>query len=307
MAAAFQLPRDGLTYTQEIFTRCRNLIEKDIWKDLDLSRFRRWQANFKTDLEQYFGACILDGLIYRSQDQTVALVNQLFQRTLADLLRVQQPLSTGSLNLVEALRMSAMKGDPGFRLVTAVKQADPPTKSAHYVARLLKRRFRIAETWIIKAWEIPLHIANGIKTFFFIDDFLGTGDQFEEFYNVELIGSHTGIFAAYVPLVAHIRGIAHLNRVLPNLTVKCVETLTEGHSIFSQSATYFDDGVNNSACAQDFYFQLMKDRQINIVGQQSGGYGGLQLAYVFEHAAPDNCLPILWWRHSPQWIPLFDR
>jgi len=32
---SFQLPRDGLTYIQEISARCRNLIDRDIWRDLD--------------------------------------------------------------------------------------------------------------------------------------------------------------------------------------------------------------------------------------------------------------------------------
>ena len=307
MPGKFQLPQDGLTYTQEILTRCRGLIQKDVWKDLDISRFRRWIANFRTDEEKYFAACVLDGLVYRSHDQTVAMINQLLQRTIPDLFRFSPPPNTVPVDFLQALKCSAKLSEPGFRFVTAVKQVDPPTKSAHYVARILKRSFAISEDWIIKAWDLPAHISKGIKTYLFIDDFLGTGDQFESFFQIEGIASHAGIFVGYVPLTAHRSGIQHLNTVLPSVMVSCVELLGEGHGLFSPTAKYFDDGVNTSGSAKEFFYDLMTARHIPLIGRDRGGYGGLELAYVFEHAAPDNCLPILWWRQSPHWIPLFDR
>ena len=305
--ASFQLPRDGLTYTQEIFARCRNLIDRDIWRDLELSRFRRWIANFKTNEEKYFAACVLDALMYRSQDQTLALIKQMLQRTLPDLMRSDPPGFPMPSDWRVALSTPGRVADPGVRLVTAVTQSDPPTKSAHHVGRLLKRHFRVSEEWIIKAWEIGEHVARGIRTFVFIDDFLGTGDQFEKFYNEEAIHSHPNIYAAYVPLVAHISGVSHLNRQLPVVRVRSVEVLTDAHALFSPVSKYFDDGVNGPGSARDFYYSLLQDRGIDLKDPHRGGFGGLELAYIFEHAAPDNCLPILWWRHSPQWIPLFDR
>lgn len=115
----FQLPVDGLTYTRDIFQRCSDLIAFDIWKDLDPSQFRKWLNNFTTSEERYFAACILDGLIYRSKDQTVSLVKQLFGRVLPDLTRLDaSPLGCID-NWMERLRRSPDEGDPGVRLVTA--------------------------------------------------------------------------------------------------------------------------------------------------------------------------------------------
>jgi hypothetical protein len=306
-APPFQMPRDGVTYIQEISARCRSLIDRDIWRDLDLARFRRWIANFKTNEEKYFGACVLDALMYRSQDQTLALIKQMLQRALPDLMRLDPPGTAAPLNWSVALATASRFGDPGVRLVTAVRQSDPPTKSAHHVGRLLKRHFNVSEQWIIKAWEIGDHFARGVRNFIFIDDFLGTGDQFERFYTQENISSYSGIYAAYVPLVAHTRGISYLRDHLPTVRVKSVEVLTESHAFFDPASKSFEDGVNSPESARAFYYELLQNRAITLSGADRGGFGGLELTYVFEHAAPDNCLPILWWRHSSQWTPLFDR
>lgn len=140
----------------------------DICRDLELPRFCCWIANFRSDEEKYFAACVLDALMYRSKDQTLALIKQMLQRTLPDLMRLDPPGVPMPNDWCAALSTPARLADPGVRLVTAVTQTDPPTKSAHHVGRLLKRHFRVSEAWIIKAWEISEHFARGIRTVFTI-------------------------------------------------------------------------------------------------------------------------------------------
>ena len=185
----FQLPRDGLTYTKTIISRCESLISTRIWADLDSSAFHLWLANFRNDDERYFAACVLDALIYRSKAQTLSLISQLFGRVLYDETRL---CSTPIGALEKPLDRLRSGDEPGFRLVTAVRQDDPPTKSAHIVARHLKRVFRVPETLIIKAWEVERCIAAGVSVFVFIDDFLGTGDQFETFFRDEKLDKLSG-------------------------------------------------------------------------------------------------------------------
>jgi hypothetical protein len=303
----FHLPIDGLTYTREIFQRCSDLIAYDIWKDLDASRFRQWLRNFTTEEEKYFAACILDGLIYRPKDQTISLVQQLFGRVLPDLTRLDAcPLGCID-NWEERLRRSPREGDPGVRLVTAVRQADPPTKSAHYVARLMKREHSVQEVWILKAWEIPPAIAKGIRIYIFVDDFLATGDQFSKFFLEENLDSLSGCYMVYAPLAAHTSGVELLRRSFPALRVAPVETLDASYGLFSPESRYFDDGLNTPDGARMFYEHMLESKAIKIDPALRGGFGGLELAYVFEHAAPDNCLPIFWWRHASGWAPLFNR
>ena len=190
--------------------------------------------------------------MYRSKDQTIALIKQMLQRLLPDLMRLDPPPTPSPKDWRAALSTRRGVSDPGVRLVIAVTQVDPPTKSAHHVSRLLKRHFRVAEEWIIKAWEIEEHFRRGILTFVFIDDFLGTGEQFEKFYNAEGVGSHRSIYTTYVPLVAHVSGVSHLSRKLPSVRVRSVESLTDAHAIFNPASKCFEDEIHSQDPRETF-------------------------------------------------------
>lgn len=299
----FVVPKDGLTYTKLIIARCEDLIASDIWEDLDATTLRRWIANFTSDEELYFAACVLDALVYRSRKQTIALIQHLFTRVLPDLTR----LHTTPLGRIERwLERLGSPVDPGIRLVTAVRQTDPPTKSAHVIARYMKREFGVSESWIIKAWDVNAAHASGIRVFVFVDDFLGTGDQFERFFNREGLDRITGWYPIYAPLIAHEEGLRSL-RTFGELHVAAVEILSSAHSLFDPASKAFQDGVNSSAAAFDFYCELLSAKNILLDDKNRLGYGGLGLSFAFQHAAPDNSLPILWWQDSREWHRLFPR
>ena len=147
----FQLPHNGLTYTEEVVERCRDLIDGGIWAGVHPIRLSRWLNNYQSDEERYFSACILDNLIYRSEQQTVSLTRQLLQRTLVDQARADAPPLGRVTDWLGLLRSPAGR-DPGVRLVVVVQRDDPPTKSAYVIARLMKRYLRINENWIITPW-----------------------------------------------------------------------------------------------------------------------------------------------------------
>jgi len=306
-STTFTLPKDGQTYHTEIIDRCTELINFNIWGGLHLSRLRSWVTNFRTDEEKYFAACILDNLIYRSKEQTVTLIEQLFQRVIPDLTRLDSTPIGVLEHCLADLRNE--HSDPGIRLVTAVKQNDSPTKSGHEIARYMKRHLSIRERWIIKPWEIADHLQHGIKVFIFIDDFLGTGEQFKELLNMERIDAAmlANIYAVYAPLASHEVGVDELANEFPGLRVRSVESLTKNYGVFHPDSNCFADGVNTPELAMVFYYDLLKKKHIGIDGAERRGFGHLELTYAFEHATPDNSLPILWWAHSTEWTPLFDR
>ena len=303
----FQLPKDSQTYHTEIFDRCTELINYGIWRGLHISRLRSWMNNFSTDEEKYFAACILDNLIYRSKEQTIALIEQLFQRVIPDLSRLD-PTPIGRIDTCLPDLQNDLS-DPGIRLVAAVKQKDPITKSASEISRYMKRSLSISESWIIKPWEVTTFISKGISVFIFIDDFLGTGEQFIELLDEEKIDNELmkKAYVAYAPLVAHKVGIDNIHKKYPALRIKSVEFLRQEFGVFHPESKCFADGVNTPEAARDFYYELLSARRIKITGSSRHGFGELDLTYAFEHATPDNCLPILWWPHSSAWVPLFDR
>lgn len=303
-SSAFRLPRDGAIYCQSIFSRCLDLIAYGLWSGIEPHQLQRWISNFKTEEERYFAARVLDSLIYRSGQQTIALSKQLFQRVIPDLAR--RVGLDGSLNRVyRALRNKDI--DPGVRIVPVIPPKGAPVKSGPTVARMLRRHLQFQERWILRPEDVQSAMAHGHR-FILVDDFLGTGIQLSEFLaNSNL---HTllpsGSFI-YAPLAGHAKGVEYLRTNFPTLHVGPVELLDDSHAVFHEASGIFRDGTNSGDSAREFYYALIADRKFEIDASQRRGFGHFELVYAFEHAVPDNSLPVLWWSHSANWVPLFPR
>lgn len=304
MINAFQLPKDGSIYADSIFTRCRDLIAYQLWSGLQPQRLDAWIANFKTPEERYFGARVLDALIYRSDDQTLALLRQLFSRVLPDYARIHG-LSTKLQNSLALLRNPRI--EPGLRVVPVIPQSSAPTKSGPIIARHLKRALKVAEQWIIYPSAVQEFIGS-VDGFIFVDDFLGTGYQFSDFLHDTGLHSYANSSCfIYGCLAGHEQGIRMLHTEMPSIHVVAVERLNNSHALFHTESGSFPDDLNSNAAARDFYYELLTNRGFNITGPDRRGFGHLEIAYAFEHSVPDNSLPILWWSQANQWRPLFDR
>jgi hypothetical protein len=303
----FELPKDGEIFIEQVLERCRNLISSGVWHGLDQVRLDTWMKNFTNDTERYFGACVLDSLIYRSEKQTFALMDQLFQRTLPDLLRRYPPPGNAHGSWLALLRAPYFGPSPPLRIVPVIKWGDPPTKSGPALARMYRRHLSLTQDWMIWPWEIKHVKEAGISQFLFIDDFLGTGDQFCQFSKqFDLTSVLEGCYSVYAPLVAHMDGVNAIQETLPALHVIAVEMIDNSYSLFSDDSPWFNDGVNSASTARAFYDSLVTRLQFPLHPQTLRGYGKLSLAYAFNHATPDNCLPIIW-SEGNNWKPLLDR
>ncbi len=299
----FHVPKDGAIYAASIIERCHDLIAYGLWSGIEPHRLDAWVGNFRTEEERYFAARVLDNLIYRSDKQTAALMRQLYTRTIPDMRRLH--------NLDSALGeiYASLQGnvDPGIRLVPVIPPHAPPTKSGTIIARMLRRLVGFNDDWIVNPNEVIDNITN-VTTFIFIDDFLGTGQQFTEFIEDSALEGALGLGCfLYTPLVAHEEGIDNVRDEHPSLFVDTVELLNDHHALFHEEAGCFPDEQNSCDTAREFYYNLLANRGIDIEGPNRRGFGHFELAYAFQHAAPDNSLPILWWDKSADWKPLFDR
>ena len=192
--------------------------------------------------------------------------------------------------------------DPLVRLVPAITSYHPPTKSSTEILRFMKRHFRVWENWIVNPWNIEAEIKKGVRAFIFIDDFLGTGQQFVEVITDSSLEDiiKTSLIA-YAPLTAHSQGIEHLNTNFPQLKMTYSEKLSKNaHSFFSN---FFKDEQDE---AKAFYLDMLSQRGINYEAGNQFGWGDMELTFAFEHAAPDNSLQLIHLRHS-NCDPLFNR
>ena len=288
----FHLPKNALPYTQSVITRCNDLIDVGICDGINELRFKGWLNNFKSEEEQYFSACILDGLIYRSKDQVIAMIEQLFQRTLPDL-QAEHPMPFNEItDWIEDLKKDANKLP--LRLVAVKGEHDPGTISSNNILRHMEKEF-----------GTNTGINSGIKTFIFIDDFMGTGTQFQELCDeIDIKTILRDNYVAFTPLVSHVEGLQSLSRYALDLKIKPVEILNESHGIFSPQSSCFYENTGDDA--EEFYCDLVTSRGLKLPVDRTG-YGKLEILYAIEGVAPDNCLPILWHSEPGKWNPLFAR
>lgn len=302
----FAIPEDGKIYINMIIERCERLIDSGIWEGIDRLRLYTWLNNFDTETEKYFAACILDALIYRSDDQTIALMTQLFQQTIDNLKNSDKPPSGTPDDWFTALQSEDI--DPHIRIIPVIRRNDPPTKSGPLLARYYRRHLHINQKWMIWPWNFKEELERN-KIFLFIDDFLGTGDQFIEFVDSFKIRMFlSGTYSIYAPLVAHQTGLDHVKSEIKELRLCPVEILDKKHNLFSDESNWFRDhtGNNTPMKARMFFEDLIKKKKLPLRSDEYGGYGNLSIAYCFNHATPDNCLPILWFKNN-NWYPLFER
>jgi len=298
----FTLPDFAHTYINNVRDRSIDLITYKIWNGLNILDLKKWLNNFEGDLEQYFAACILDALVFRSEEQLVAQAKELFTKKICNLLSKNGYILPHYSSFIDIL-----KGSPNsdFRLVSVSNRNERPVKSSNLILRLYKRKLGFNENWFITPDEVEKEHNVGIKNFIFVDDFLGTGKQFYSMYRGYgfslLLKDCTTIYA---PLVAHEFGMNYLTENFPEVAVTSSETLDDDDNVFNHA---FEDGINSPENAKIFYTMLLKKYKfVNLLPENEYGYGNLGLVYTFSHSSPDNCLNIIWDSQN-SWNPLVRK
>ena len=295
---SFILPPDGPTYTDHIIARCKDLIAHNIWQGIDDLQLSRWLNNFSSVEQRYFAARVLDILIYRSEPQTKSMLTHLFHRTIPDVAR-HHGFGSQLHSVCDRLQTGQ---EPDLRLVPVSPATQATMASGPLITRLARKHLNFRKTWIIPHRKIR----STTPFVVFLDDFIGTGNQFSGFIRqANLTYLITERRCCYVAVAAHATGIKNLRDAFPDLAVAAVDLLSERNSLFHRRGLAFPDGTNRIADARAFYRQMLNRFGIRHRYQQ--GYGGLDLAYAFSHAVPNNSTPLLWWPQNTQWTPLFAR
>lgn len=216
---SFSLPAQSERFVQAVKARTFGLIELNIW-DIPKPRITAWLEQFASPIDEFFAACLLDSLVYRSRPQFDACAMSVFRGgQLRDVCKATVNCSK-DLDLVHALRQES---DPRVRLVPVIRNDQPPTKSGPHVLRYIKRALRLNDSWMIWPWQIDDAVQkHRVHTIIFVDDFLGTGQQFVEFSKTQSIPwDLDAICWCYAPMVAHRDGLQNLQKSLPKTSHSC--------------------------------------------------------------------------------------
>lgn len=302
---AFKAPNKSAPFIETVFSRAQALIDIGIW-DIAQSRLTGWLEQFTSDDEKYFAACLVDSLIFRSEAQFNACAKALFRGRL----RRECTNISGVNSDLDLLTALQSRNDPGIRIVPVIGSDAPPTKSGPLVLRQIKRALEINEDWMIWPWAVEkkLQEEKSIKTIIFVDDFLGSGNQFNEFINTQNLPTEKNTTQwIYAPIIAHEIGVAAVAGKQTNIKIIAAEYLTKKHGFFDESRwQLLSGGAITANDALEFYRSLVAARKIPNRGCPILGYGELALAFGFSHSTPNNSLPILW-AESSDWSALLER
>ncbi len=297
------LTDDETDYIDQVVDRSRQLIRSGIWDVVRESRLDHWLGSLRNFGADLLAAYLLDNLCFRSRDQYYALLDALF---------VGLPIpgtNRSEAKLIDVLKKGKFAyQNSGFRIAPVIGSLAPPTKSGPYVLRLAQRRYRLHSDWL--AWPHLLNQCKTLTDLYFLDDFCGTGEQFDEFLISiridELRQMWPTLRINYLVTTIHQKGLAHILNKYPDICIKWAELLDSSHEVLSIACLdrYQVDNFQSKICSQ--YSEVVKGLNLPSKGKFADGFGQLGLAYAFAHATPNNTLPIFW-METPNLTPLLDR
>lgn len=305
MRVAFSVPEDKQGFFNEIDHRFRLLLHKGIITGIDQIRLNAWLANFTSPEDRYLAAHILSGLTYRSDAMVRSSFQHLVHCELPRVLRDSAGLEFDDLNAFDAI-MRDGEDDCALRFVAVDGTfEETPGKSGAVVLRQFKRHLGISKKLLCRPENIE-QLPDSVKALVFIDDMVGTGRQFVTFARHYKLQDHTDRRAlVYCPLLGFDEGLSTIARALPWLEIHPVETLGAGHRFFRPSAAdaslWGADSVNVVEDVRAHVADLCRRGNLPVKTRHS-----LDLLVAFEHAVPNNSMPLLSIR-TARWQPLFDR
>jgi hypothetical protein len=262
----------------------------------------QWLQNFSDDEEIYLALILAEKIMY----YTDMRIKYLWKLIISN--RVKQ-------YLIDALFMDNLPTDIDrwfedyLRSECVFVGYGRAGKSGQSMVYTFKQSHGIKDLVYMEETEF-IHFGNdlGAKQFvFFIDDFVGSGNQAKDEWNATLNGKSfndvhiqfPNLNFIYLALAGYSKGKEEIEK---NTPVKVIlgEELNETFMCFSDcSAIYLNPSERAKAK------EVMTARG-KILYKYPLGYDNLELAIAFRHNTPNNTLPVIW-KRSEGWYPLFER
>lgn len=292
-----------------VLAKCDFFVNVQLWPiytDLD---FRGWLSNFLPE-EREHAIHLLNAFSFYSD----RLVNQM-------LVAAFQAISTAVIVPGSDPTSSLMVWRDFLNsvIVTHVQGETPNiTDSGYAFARKARQQLGIDEARILSPEAALTKIirAKIPPPVVFVDDFIGSGDQFVRtwyrplnvdgkrisFADVSVKGG--GRFY-YCTLVSTSRGYNRIRAECRDVNVMPTHVLPEQYSALAPDSIVWPEHLRESA--RDFLYNASMRAGIPEIGPERWtGYEDLGLALAFAHSVPDATLPLFHWPHHG-WKPLVQR
>jgi hypothetical protein len=202
-------------------------------------------------------------------------------------------------------------------LITYVTGETPsPTDSGYMFARKARQALAIPEERILPPEKVLEELVdNGPRPVVFVDDFVGSGQQFRttwareylikgslrmSFKRISMLLRGSRFF--YCPVLCTQHGAARIVGECPNVHLQAAHILPTKYSALASDSIIWPERLLPAANS----FVQEASRRAGIPENDWRGFHNLGLCLAFEHCIPDATLPLFYWDRNG-WKPLMRR
>ena len=303
-------PITPLTVNEEfVLQKTSDFVDFQLWPIKSSVNPELWLSNFLPD-EKIYALHLLNAFAYFSE----ALVDMLFQSAFQNLSALLRPSMRGPA------RKAAWQLFMDSVIVTYVTGEEPSaTDSGLLFARKTRQVIGIPEARIVSPEQaLTLLIANNSRHIVFVDDFVGSGQQFlrtwrrnypihGSTYSFEQFSTGRKVNIYHCPIFCSEYGLGNLSRDCPAVTISPANVLSSRYSVFDPQSLVWPDNLRAGA----FGFLQAASNRAGIPDRNGGvddwrGFHKLGLTLALSHSVPDATLPIFYWERNG-WKPLIRR
>lgn len=294
-----------------VLAKCEYFVDVQVWPRATTLSPLPWLENFTED-ELPYAIHLLDAFLFFSNDLTDALLRGAFDDLSRGVVDHDAPLA----------RAEAQWNDFLSSVLITFPTGETPnvTDSGLAFARKARQVLEIPESRIMSPDEALMFVERvGPRPVVFLDDFLGTGNQFtatwtRDYSTVSGLRSFAEasallkLTAYYTPILASQTGVDAIKMHAPEACVAPAHVLPSEYSALHTHSLLWPAAERQSA--RDAIETASKRAGIPDTNGSSTedwqGFGRLGLAVAFQHGVPDATLPLFYWNQN-DWQPLVRR
>lgn len=295
----------GKELVDYVIHKCDVMTKARLWPSVQKLRSRAWINNFDQE-DKYFAALLLDNFIF-CNEQTVDSFLVSSWQSVGDAIP-KGPHSPKSQELIDALDNV---------IFTPVEGEKPNrTDSGNLMCRKARQILDIPSELILEPEKAIEHVKQG-KNIVFLDDFVGSGDQFLETWKRKYTNGVSFASAyqsndytvIYLNLVCTRSGVNNIYAKLPHAAICPAHILENDLTIQGMMSRGVLDEKSTINFLKKYASRLNPKEPYmhNGADYLLYGYKKRGLLVGFEHSIPDATLPIFWSPGSNNWEPLIER
>ncbi|MBH8491723.1 hypothetical protein [Acinetobacter baumannii] len=299
-------------------------ISKDMWSDLVMlqswpqQRYfntQGWVQNFRKS-EIPYALRLIDNMTYYSDEMSKALFKSAFHRLCKIILQNETCVhyNQASINW-QTFKNSAY-------IIPISGETPNPSDSGFRYARYARDLCKIEEANILSLEQAIRTIQNGRPAkLIFVDDFLGSGEQFLKTWSKKFdiggsykslansVCSNSRIEIYICTIISTQYAIENIHQVLPNAVISPAHIFTPYHSVLSEHSYIWRDDMKTEG--PQFIQEISSRLGIPDLNGELGendeicwrGFKKLGLCVAFQDSIPDASIPLLNFS-SEEWQPL---